>query len=44
LLALFCLLGLSLLASGVLRIDSEWPALLAGAILLGLMWAGISLR
>lgn len=41
LLALACAAALWLLAGGHLRIDSEWPGLIAGAILLLVMWLAL---
>lgn len=32
---------LSLLAAGYLKLDSEWPGLLVGAVLVGLFWVAL---
>ena len=41
LLAVASAAGLALLASGRLRLDSEWPGLLVGAVLLLLLFAAV---
>lgn len=44
LLGIVCIALLMLLATGYLRVDSELPALVIGAVLVLLLWLGIARR
>ena len=42
--AVLCAVGLLLLAGGYVTVDSEWPGLAAGAVLVILLWLGLRRR